>query len=637
MSLATRLAAGIVMCACGLACRGAAPSESLATRPVTFTRDVAAIVFRRCSPCHRPGESSPFVLLTYDDVRRRASMIVDVTERRVMPPWLPVPGHGAFTGERRLSDREVAVLRRWHEQGAPEGDAAHLPPQPVFTDGWQLGQPDLVVTLPTPYQLTAGGSDVWRNFVMPVSVSSLRFVRAVELRPGSARFVHHAIMGMDQTRSSARRDFLDPQPGFDGMGLGDAQPPDGHLVGWTPGMAPVPPVEGSAWRVEPGDDLVLQLHMTPSGKGESVRPQVGLHFAQAPPTGPPMFLLRLDADHQLDIPAGAREFVVTDRFELPVDVQVLAVYPHAHYLARTMDARATLPDGSERPLIRIDSWDFKWQDVYRYAEPLKLPKGAIISFRYTYDNSAENPRNPSRPPKRVVAGMGSADEMAHLQLQVRPDHAEDIATLRTAFYLQLVRKTPGDPWVHYELANLFRDSQRRDDALREYRAALALDPRHAAAHTNLGVVLQESGQIDVAVAHYRDALRAEPDFVPAHFNLANALRAWGQIGNAVRHYREAVRLEPDLAEAHNNLGEIVAAQGDMDLAIGHFREAVRLGPGSATALANLGAALGATGRLDEAVAYFRQALQIDPGNAAARENLELALKREDSTARKRPF
>ena len=172
-----------------------------------------------------------------------------------------------------------------------------------------------------------------------------------------------------------------------------------------------------------------------------------------------MVLLRLDGDHQLDIPAGARDFVVTDRFELPVDVQVLAVYPHAHFLARTMEAHATLPDGREQPLIRIDAWDFKWQDVYRYAQPLRLPKGTVISFRYTYDNSAENPRNPSRPPKRVVAGMRSSDEMARLQLQVRPDRAEDVATLRSAFYLHLVRKAPDDPWVHYELANLFRDSQ----------------------------------------------------------------------------------------------------------------------------------------------------------------------------------
>jgi tetratricopeptide (TPR) repeat protein len=622
-----RLAAGILMSACAIACREGVPADSLATGPVTFTRDVAPLVFQRCAPCHRPGESAPFSLLTYDDVKSRARVIAEVTGRRVMPPWLPVPGHGSFAGERRLSDHDIAVLRRWHEQGAAEGDAAHLPPQPVFPAGWQLGQPDLVVTLPRPYQLRADGTEVWRNFVMPVPVSSAQFVRAVELRPGNARVVHHAIMGVDQTRSSARRDAQDAEPGFEGMDLGDAQSPEGHLAGWTPGMAPVPAIEGSAWRLEPGNDLVLQLHMTPSGKPESVQPQVGLYFAQAPPTGPSLVLLRLDGDHQLDIPAGAREFVVTDRFELPVDVQVLAVYPHAHFLARTMEAHATLPDGREQPLIRIDSWDFKWQDVYRYAKPFRLPKGATIAFRYTYDNSAENPRNPSRPPKRVVAGMRSTDEMGRLQLQVRPDRAEDVATLRTAFYLQLVRKAPDDPWVHYELANLLRDSHRREDAAREYRRAIDLDPHHAAALTNLAVVLHEDGQIDVAMAYYRRALVAEPDFVPAHFNLANALRTQARTNDAVRHYREAVRLEPTMAAAHNNLGEVLAAQGHLDLALGHFRDAVRLSPRSATALGNLGAALGVAGRIDEAVPHLRQALLIDPGNEAARRNLELALER----------
>jgi tetratricopeptide (TPR) repeat protein len=338
-----------------------------------------------------------------------------------------------------------------------------------------------------------------------------------------------------------------------------------------------------------------------------------------------MVLLRLDADQQLDIPPGARDFAVTDRFRLPVDVDLLAIYPHAHFLARTMDARAMLPDGTERPLIRIESWDFKWQDVYRYAQPMRLPKDTTIAFRYTYDNSEDNPRNPARPPKRVSAGMRAGDEMAHLQLQVRPVRADDVLALRTAFYHELVRKAPGDPWVHYELGNLLRDGGRRQDAVREYRATLALDPRHAAALTNLGVVLQEDGQVDAAVPLYRAAISAEPDFVPAQFNLANALRARGDVVSATRHYEEAIRLEPGLAAARNNLGEILASQGRLDAAIAQFREAARLNPESAMAHGNLGAALGATGRLDEAIGELRQALQIDPGNEMARRNLELAL------------
>ncbi|MBM3773508.1 MAG: tetratricopeptide repeat protein [Acidimicrobiia bacterium] len=207
---------------------------------------------------------------------------------------------------------------------------------------------------------------------------------------------------------------------------------------------------------------------------------------------------------------------------------------------------------------------------------------------------------------------------------------DDLSTLRTSLYLEFARKTPSDPWVHYELANLYRGMERRNDAVREYRASIALDPQHAAAHTNLGVTLQEEGQLRNAMMHYRDALRAEPDFVSAHFNLANALRAAGQVDETVRHYLESVRLEPTLAAAHNNLGEIVASQGDLKGATGHFREAVRLDPGSATAHGNLGSALGAKGIFREAVDHFRDALRIDPGNEGTRRNLELALERSAS-------
>lgn len=610
--------------ALALGCGSSAPARvERASGPVTFTEHVAPIVFSKCAPCHRPGEAAPFSLLTYGDARQRARLIADVTARRVMPPWLPVEGHGTFMGERRLTSQEVDTLAAWHAQGAAEGDPSRLPPMPVFKDGWQLGVPDLVLTLPQPYQLPAEGGDIWRNFVIPVTLGETRYVRAVELQPGSARFVHHAVMGVDATRASARRDASDAEPGFEGMELGDAQPPDGHLVGWTPGLVATPGVEGSAWKVDPGDDLVLQLHLIPSGKVEQVQPRVGLYFAPAPPTGPPMFLLRLDADHLLDIPVGAARFEVTDRFELPVDVTVHAIYPHAHFLAKTIHATARRPDGREEPLIRIDDWNFKWQDVYRYRTALRLPKGTVLSFRYTYDNTAENPRNPSRPPLHVRAGMRSRDEMAHLQLQVQPDRAEDITTLRTAMYVEMVRKAPRDAWVHYELANLRKESGDRAGAQREYEAAVALDPAHAAALTNLAVLWHEDGQLERAMPLYRAALKAEPDFVPALFNLGNLLRERGEANEAARHYERAIRLEPSMASAHNNLGELLASQGRVAEALRLFEEAVRLNPMSATAHANVGAALGATGRVSEAIPHFRRALELDPANEAARRNLEV--------------
>lgn len=607
-------------------CRGSFQKRTAErmTGPVTFTKDVAPIVFQNCVSCHHPGEAAPFSLATYREVRQRARTIVSVTGRRFMPPWLPEPGYAQFAGERRLTPAEIDVLRRWEEQDAPEGDPADLPPLPSFTDGWRLGTPDLVVALPEPYTLP-DSSERWRNFVLPVPVATTRYVRTVELRPGSARFVHHALIGVDATRSSRRRDEKDEEPGFDGMDMGDAQAPDGHLLGWTPGMAPFPGIEGKAWRLEPGDDLVLQLHLTPSGKPEPVNPKVGVYFAQAPPVGPSMYLLRLDADHAIDIPAGEKDFVVTDSFELPVDVDVYAVYPHAHFLARTMEASARLPDGAERPLLRINNWDFKWQDVYRYTQPIPLPRGSTITMRYSYDNSGDNVRNPSRPPKRVVAGLRSSDEMAHLQLQVLPPSEGDLAVLKEAFYRHALASNPSNAWIYYELANLLRNRGQPAEAIRHYRAALQIDPGHTASRNNLGVVLADQGDVQEAIRQYREAIRIEPDFADAHFNLANASRAMRRLKDAAIEYREAIRLEPNLAEAHTNLGEILASEGRVDEAIAEFRAAVRIKPDSAEAHNNLGAALGLQGKLDEAADHFNKALEIDPTHERARENLRVAL------------
>jgi Tfp pilus assembly protein PilF len=608
-------------------CRGSSDAETTRTsRQPTFTKDVAPIVFENCVSCHRPGEAAPFSLLTYRDARQHARTIVAATERRFMPPWLPEPGDFAFAGERRLTAAQIETLRRWEDQGAPEGDPDDLPPLPHFADGWRLGQPDLVITLPHPYTLP-DSAERWRNFVVPIPVSATRFVKTVVLRPGSARFVHHALMGVDATRSSRRRDEKDADPGFDGMDMGDAQAPDGHLLGWTPGMAPFPGIEGKAWRLEPGTDLVLQLHLTPSGKPEPVNPMVGLYFAPSAPVGPSMYLLRLDADHAIDIPPGEKDFVVTDSFELPVDLDVFAVYPHAHFLARTMDASARLPNGSEQSLLRISNWDFKWQDVYRYTKPISLPRGATITMRYSYDNSADNVRNPSRPPKRVIAGLRSSDEMAHLQLQVMPRSERDLAVLKEAFYRHMLASNPSNGWIYYELANLLRDRGETAEAIRHYRAALQLEPRHSAARNNLGVVLADQGEVAGAIGQYREAIRLEPDFADAHFNLANGLRALRRLNEAVVEYREALRLEPHLAEAHTNLGEILASEGHMDEAIAQFRAALQIRPDSAEAHNNLGAALGLQGKMDEAIDQFRQALEIDPSHERARENLRLALEK----------
>jgi len=607
-------------------CRGTPSTPPApAAGTVTFAKDVAPILFERCAPCHHPGGSAPFSVLDYATVKSHARRMVTATERRVMPPWLPEPGYGDLAGERRLADAQVDTIRRWVELGAVEGDRADLPATPRIAGGWQLGKPDLVVKLPRPFTLRAGGEDVWRNFVIPIPIAEARYVRTVELQPGSTRYVHHAIMAVDEMRSSRRRDEQDEEPGFEGMDMGDAHMPEGSLLGWTPGMLPFPGIEGSAWRLNPGTDLVLQLHMMPAGQAQTIDPVIGFYFSQSPGTGAPTYVLMLDGDDAIDIPPGEQDFVVTDTLELPVDVEVLAVYPHAHYAGKTVEGFAGLPGGDRRWLIRINRWDFKWQDVYRLRNPVPLPKGTTLTMRWTYDNTADNRHGPTHELKHVVAGNRSSDEMAHLQLQLRLRTADDRLTLQEAYFRHLLGKNPRNARILYGLAGVLKDQRRWAEAASQYRAALAIQPAHVGAHVNLGAVLVSQGRVDEAISHFLTAVKLQPDYAGVHYNLGLAFSYQNRLEAAERHYREALTANPNFAEAQNNLGLVLAAERKLDEAIVHYREAVRLLPDSADVHSNLGTGLFAQGNVEEAVTHFRRALAIDPAHADARRNLSAAI------------
>src|SRR5262245_17832509 len=242
---------------------------------VTFTRDIAPVMYAACAPCHRPDGPAPFSLITYEQVRRRATQIVDVTARRYMPPWKAEPESGDFEGQRRLTAREIQTIQRWVQAGAPEGPLRDLPPRPSWPDGWLLGTPDLIVTLDAPYLLPAESTDVFRIFTIPLPIATTRWVRGLEFHPGNARVVHHANIRIDRTSTSRQRDAADPLPGYDGLMARTAEYPEGHVLGWTPGqVAPLVPGD-LAWRLDPGSDLVVQLHMQPSGAVEAVKPSIG--------------------------------------------------------------------------------------------------------------------------------------------------------------------------------------------------------------------------------------------------------------------------------------------------------------------------------------------------------------------------
>ena len=574
-------------------------SAAVPAEQVTFNRDIAPIIFRSCATCHRPGEAAPFSLLNYSDIKKHARQIVDVTGSRTMPPWLPEPQKLKFADELRLSDAEINLIHRWVEQGEVEGDPADLPPQPKFVEGWRLGKPDLILTANKPLTLPPSGTDTYWNFIFPVPIQETRWVKAVEIRPGDKRYVHHANILVDRAGSSRKRE-TEPGAGFGGMEIrieSQVFDPDSHLLFWKPGTIPYVEPEGMALRLDKGTDLILNTHLQPSGKPEVIQPSIGLYFTPHPATKLPM-LLQLENDAKLDIPAGQKDFLVADDFTLPIDVELLAIYPHAHYLGKDIQAFATLPDGTKKTLIHIPHWNLNWQAVYRYAEPVRLPKGTKVSLRYVYDNSDENPLNPNHPPARVKGGNRSSDEMCHLWLQVLPVNFDPAQgdprmALQEALARHNVEKNPADFEAHYNLAAMLQAKDKLDAAIREYELAVHLRPEDAAGNNALGAALVAAGHPEQGVGYLQTALKARPDFFEAHYNLGLAL----------------------------------AGQNDFEGASQQFRLALQLQPEDANVEANLGAALAEMGRFPEAKAHFEHALQIDPHQPIAKENLD-ALQKE---------
>lgn len=582
-----------------------AKSEVLArqneARALTFSRDIAPIVFERCASCHRPGQAAPFSLLTYDDVRTRARQIVEVTRRGYMPPWKPVAGYGErFLDERRLTEEEIRTIARWVDRGAPEGDPADLPPSPEWPQGWRLGPPDLVVTMAEAYALRSNGPSVFRNFVIPVPIAETKYVAGFEYRPGNARVVHHANVRIDRTPASRELDESDPLPGYEGRLSPGAQYPDGFFLGWTPGQLSWLTPGGMGWRLEPGTDLVVQVHMQPSGRAELLQSSIGLYFADDPPVRTPM-MLRLGR-HDIDIPPGAPRYVTSDSYKLPVDVEVHLVQPHAHYRAREVKGFALLPDGTKRWLIYIDDWDFNWQDVYRYAEPVALPKGTVVGMEFTYDNSEGNPRNPDHPPRRVFLGEDSTDEMGNLWIQVLTRSAADRQTLFSDFSPKMLA----------------------EDAV-GYETMLLGNPNDASLHTDAALIRWDLGEADRAIAHFESAIAMEPDDVRTRYNFATLLAEQRRFNEAASHFRKAITLRPDHAETHNNLGAVLWAQDRLDEAFEHFSAALRLDPKNFRAHNNVGYFLASRGRVDDGVGHYLQALALNPDFADAHVNLARAL------------
>jgi Flp pilus assembly protein TadD len=563
---------------------------ALAQSGPTFSGDIAPIVFEACTPCHRQGGPGPFSLASYKEVQQRAAQIVQVTRSRFMPPWKVEPTVGHFEGQRPLTDTEIATLAAWAAGGTPEGNPRETPAVPAFPDGWLLGTPDLIVTPSESFVLQAEPTDSFRIFAIPIPVSKRTYVRGIEFHPGNARVVHHANIRVDRTSTSRALDEGDPLPGYDGLMPRTAEYPDGHFLGWTPGQ--VAPLVGPdlAWTLEPGSDLVVQLHMQPSGAVEKVQPVIGLYFSDRPPVRTPS-ILRLGSQG-IDIPAGAGRYVIRDSYRLPVDVDILAIQPHAHYRAKEVIGTATWPDGRSQRVMHIQDWDFRWQHVYRLVQPLPLPKGTTLSMEYTYDNSPENVRNPEVPPIRVFWGQRSKDEMGDLWFQLLPRTEPDRQRMNAEItkkmiaediigYETMLRADPRDYELHDDVALLYLGLGKPGDAVRHFRASVDVRGDSPAAHYNLGTALSVAGQFDEAVTEYERAIALDSSYALAYSNLGSVLLQQGRSREAVKRLEQAVQLNPQNAEALNSLSVGYAAEGDVEKALATIDRALKLNPSDA--------------------------------------------------------
>lgn len=422
----------------------------LAAQP-TYAREVSRILQEKCQSCHRDGDIAPFALASYQDARLWAADIHRVVEAGVMPPWKPVDAQDRFTVFRGLTGEQRRSLLEWVEGGAPEGDPADLPEPTPARSKWILGEPDLLLTMPEPYT-PPRGRDMYRCFVLPTVLGEDRFVSAVDVAPGERSIVHHVILYLDTTGQSEKLDAADPGPGYTcyggpgidaGVGGGgtfsisDLLSVGNMLGGYTPGHRAEHLRDGVGLFLERRARVVMQVHYYSTRNTVEDQTSVGIYFSRKPVQRRLLWapVVPLDSRGRLSmtIPAGAENHTVAAQFTLPplslFDVSAVAVYPHMHLLGRKIAVEVKRPRESEaESMIRIDDWDFNWQGPYEYKEPVKIPGGSTVKLSCTYDNSANNPKNPSAEPKTISWGEGTEDEMCLAFLGITFDR-EDLLPL----------------------------------------------------------------------------------------------------------------------------------------------------------------------------------------------------------------
>jgi hypothetical protein len=408
---------GLVFCLCAILLMTGARAQAPGPVP-TFSKDVAPILYQNCVSCHRPGEIAPMSLLTYEDARPYAKSIRDEVLDGNMPPWHADPAHGKFLNARRLSDAEKQIITRWANGGSPKGDAKDLPPAPAFTEGWSIGAPDAVFSMPSEYEVPADGEIAYQYFEVPTNFTEDQWVQAIEIRPGTRRVVHHVLVYCREPGPSTRPNVLKLRADLDvprrrpAEGQPRRQPRRlGSLIATTaPGTNAMVFRPGTALQIKAGAVLTFQVHYTTDGEPAKDRSSVGMVFAKQPPAQEVRSYHFING--QLAIPAGAAGHKVNSEIGFTQDVTVWGLFPHTHLRGKSWEYRLVYPDGRSQIILSVPRYDFNWQTYYMFAEPLKIPAGGRIEAIAVYDNSAANRSNPD-PKVEVRWGDQTWEEMQY--------------------------------------------------------------------------------------------------------------------------------------------------------------------------------------------------------------------------------
>lgn len=406
---------------------------------ITFSNQISRLFQEHCQVCHHPGEVAPFSLMEYGDAKEWAPAIKQAVEDGSMPPWKPVSGHGEFVGERRLTDEEIEIVASWVDLGAPEGNPSDLPEPLAFDANWTLGEPDLILETPS-YTPDPNASDDYRCFSVPLpdSITESKSVVSIEVRPGNRKIVHHMILYGDPVGESEGKEAAedDGKPGYEcfgsaGISFGSFTlgVESYFLALWAPGARPQVMPEDSGMYVRRDSRIAVQLHYHPDGTEQSDTTRIGLHFAEERTAKNATVIPVINTE--FSIPAGAERQEVTAEFKLegeggpdipaallnvlettgtfPVDI--INVAPHMHLLGQEIRMDKVSASGEKTPMVYIDDWEFDWQDVYTYTNPVPFNRSDRMELSAIYDNSANNPLNPNDPPIAVGWGDRTTDEM----------------------------------------------------------------------------------------------------------------------------------------------------------------------------------------------------------------------------------